>query len=53
MTRDALNLGRLKAPEGAFNYALPAGADPTRYGAAVIYCYRFRTIFSVAPLTPG
>jgi hypothetical protein len=53
VTRDALNLGRLKASEGTFSYELPVGVDPARFGAAVIYCSQFRTIFSVAPLTSG
>ena len=46
----ALQVGRLKAAEGAFAYALPAGTDLSRFRSAVIYCFQFRTIFSVAPL---
>jgi hypothetical protein len=46
-----LNLGRLKASEGAFGYELPAGTDISKYKAAVIYCLAFRTIFTVAPFS--
>lgn len=53
VTRGALQLGPLKAPEGGFAYTLPPGADPAAYRAAVIYCLQFRTIFSVAPLAPA
>ena len=52
VTRDGLQVGRLKASEGGFSYELPAGTNPTAYRAAVIYCLQFRTIFSVAPLSP-
>lgn len=45
-----LRVGQLKASEGTFSYALPAGTDLRTFRAAVIYCYQFRTIFSVAPL---
>lgn len=50
VNRDALQIGKLKAAEGAFTYELPAGTDPSRYRAVVIYCVPFRVIFSVAPL---
>jgi hypothetical protein len=50
VTRDGVQVGRLKAAEGAFAYELPPDADPEAYRAAVIYCLQFRTIFSVAPL---
>ncbi len=46
-----VQVGRLKASEGAFAYELPPGTDLTKFKAAVIYCYQFRTIFSVAPLS--
>jgi hypothetical protein len=50
VTRGGVQVGRLKASEGGFTYELPPGTDPEAYRAAVIYCLRFRTIFSVAPL---
>jgi hypothetical protein len=53
VTGGALQVGRLKASEGRFGYELPAGTDVSKYRAAVIYCYQFRTIFSVAPLSGG
>lgn len=53
VVRDALQVGRLKASEGAFAYDLPAGIDPSKYRAAVIYCLQFSVIFSVAPLGAG
>ena len=50
VTAGALQLGRLKAAEGAFSYTIPPGADPAAFKSVVIYCLQFRTIFSVAPL---
>jgi hypothetical protein len=49
----SLELGRLKATDGSFNYALPAGADPTAYASALIWCKQFAHLFAVAPLVPG
>jgi hypothetical protein len=50
VTRDAVRLGRLKATDGTFSYELPPGVDPRAFRSAVIYCFQFRTIFSVAQL---
>ena len=50
VTTGGYNLGRLKAPEGAFNYEIPADVDPTAYKSVVIYCKAFSTLFSVATL---
>lgn len=52
-TAGALELGKLKATDGAFSYALPAVADPTRFASAVIWCKQFSVQFAVAPLAPG
>jgi len=46
----ALELGRLKATDGAFGYDLPAGADPTAYASAVVWCKQFAVLFAVARL---
>ena len=46
----ALELGRLKATDGAFGYALPAGADPADFASAIIWCKQFSHLFAVAPL---
>ena len=51
VVKDALQVGRLKASEGGFGYELPPGTDISKFRAAVIYCYQFRTIFSIAPLS--
>ena len=47
---DGIALGKLKAPEGAFGYESEAAVDPAEVKSVVIYCYTFRTIFSVATL---
>ena len=46
----ALELGTLKATDGAFGYELPEGADPTAFESAVIWCKQFAVLFAVAPL---
>jgi len=51
-TDGALELGRLKATEGAFNYALPAGTDPTAYQSVVVWCKQFAVQFAHATLAP-
>ena len=43
-----LNLGRLKATDGNFNYAIPGGTDVSRFGSAVIWCRQFRVNFALA-----
>ena len=45
-----LDLGGLKGNIGSQNYAVPAGADPSRYRAVVIWCARFHVAFGAAPL---
>ena len=47
---ETLFLGELKGNLGSQNYALPAGADLTRYRSAVIWCRRFGVAFGAAPL---
>jgi len=49
---DALKLGKLKATDGSFGYALPAGTDPTTFASAVIWCKQFSVQFAVARLAP-
>ncbi|OGO54873.1 MAG: hypothetical protein A2Z32_14345 [Chloroflexi bacterium RBG_16_69_14] len=46
----ALELGVLKATDGAFGYELPAGANPNDYASAIIWCKQFSHLFAVAPL---
>ncbi len=46
---DALELGRLKATDGSFGYDLPAGADPSRFASAIIWCKQFSHLFATAP----
>ncbi|TFG88727.1 MAG: hypothetical protein E4H18_01625 [Hyphomicrobiales bacterium] len=48
---EALNLGRLKATDGAFNYEIPAGVDLTGVKSGVVWCRQFSALFAVAPLT--
>jgi hypothetical protein len=47
---ESLNLGRLKATDGAFNYELPANLDLTSIKSVVVWCRQFSTLFAVAPL---
>ena len=51
--RAALELGTLKATDGAFGYALPAGTDPADFKSAIIWCKQFSALFAVAPLDPS
>jgi hypothetical protein len=48
--RGALELGKLKATDGAFGYDLPAGVDPAGFGSAIVWCKQFSHQFAVAPL---
>jgi hypothetical protein len=47
---DSLELGKLKATDGAFNYDIPEGTDISRYKSAVVWCKPFGVLFAVAPL---
>lgn len=48
--KGSLELGRLKATDGSFNYAIPAGADPARFRSVVIWCKAFSVQFAHATL---
>jgi len=48
--KGALELGRLKATDGAFGYELPVGVDPSDFASAIIWCKQFSHLFAVAPL---
>lgn len=47
---EAINLGDLKATDGAFNYEVPAGTDPSQFAYAVVWCREFEVLFASAPL---
>jgi hypothetical protein len=47
---EALNLGSLKATDGAFNYELPAGIDVSTIRSAVVWCKQFSVLFAHAEL---
>jgi hypothetical protein len=49
----ALELGTLRATDGAFGYELPNGTDPADFASAVIWCKQFAVLFAVAPLDPA
>ena len=51
-TSDSLELGKLKATDGAFNYEVPAGTDVSQYKSVVVWCKPFSVLFAVAPLSP-
>ena len=46
----ALELGPLKATDGSFNMAVPAGANVSGIRSVVIWCKQFGVLFAVAPL---
>jgi hypothetical protein len=46
----ALELGKLKATDGAFGYDLPEGTDPADFASAIIWCKQFSHLFATAPL---
>ena len=45
----SLELGKLKATDGAFGYDLPAGTDPADFASAIIWCKQFSHLFATAP----
>ncbi len=48
---EALNLGQLKATDGAFNYELPSDVDISTIKSAVIWCRQFSVLFAHAELS--
>ena len=46
----SINLGDLKATDGAFNYEVPPGTDVTRFKSAIVWCRQFSVLFAVASL---
>jgi hypothetical protein len=46
----AINLGDLKATDGAFNYEVPEGTDISQFEYAVVWCREFEVLFASAPL---
>ena len=48
--KGAVEVGRLKATDGAFGYELPPGTDPAGFASAIIWCKQFSHLFAVAPL---
>ena len=47
----SLELGRLRATDGNFNYDVPAGSDLSRYRSVVIWCKQFAVLFAWATLS--
>jgi hypothetical protein len=47
---EALNLGELKATDGAFNYEIPPEIDVSRIKSAVVWCRQFSVLFTHAEL---
>jgi hypothetical protein len=45
-----IELGPLRATDGNFNTAVPAGADVSGARSVVIWCKQFAVLFAVAPL---
>jgi len=53
MVTEALNLGKLKATDGAFNYEIPANVDVSKMKSAVVWCKQFAVLFAHATLMEG
>jgi hypothetical protein len=49
---EMLNLGKLKATDGAFYYELTAGIHIASVRSVVVWCRQFGVLFAEAPLTP-
>jgi hypothetical protein len=49
----SINLGGLKATDGAFNYEVPEGTDVSRFKSAIVWCRQFSVLFAAAPLAPA
>jgi hypothetical protein len=47
---ETLNLGRLKATDGAFNYELPASVDPSSIKSVLVWCRQFSVLFAIAEI---
>jgi hypothetical protein len=45
---EALNLGSLKATDGAFNYEIPPEIDVSTIRSAVVWCKQFSVLFAHA-----
>jgi hypothetical protein len=45
-----IELGRLKATDGAFGYEIPVGTDVSRFRSAIIWSKTLSVLFAVAPL---
>jgi hypothetical protein len=46
----SLNLGALKATDGAFNYEVPEGTDIEQFASVVVWCRQFSVLFGTATL---
>lgn len=49
-SRDAIELGTLRATEGSFNTPIPTGTDVSGVKSVVIWCKAFSVQFAVAEL---
>ena len=48
--KEVLNLGKLKATDGAFNYEIPSDVDVSKVKSAVVWCKQFSVLFAHATL---
>jgi hypothetical protein len=51
LSPDAINLGKLKATDGSFNYDVPNGTDLANVRSVVVWCRPFAVLFASATLT--
>ncbi len=49
-SEDGVQLGKLKATDGSFNYEIPPGTEIEMLGYAMIWCEPFGVLFAVSPL---
>ena len=49
--KGAIEIGTLKATDGAFNYEIPAGTDLSSVRSVIVWCKQFAVQFAVATLS--
>lgn len=49
----SLDLGRLKATDGAFDYEVPPGTDVSRFKSVIVWSKLSGVLFAIAPLSPA
>jgi hypothetical protein len=53
IVEERLNLGKLKATDGSFNYDIPVGIDISQVRSVVVWCKAFSVQFAAAAFMPS